>query len=382
MRSRRRIVAVVAAIVALAVAAGFVASRSTAFRALWTYTLDRVRSTPEPIRQGAFEVLFDDPSYLWSTPDGTVYVTSRRSHTVYALSGDRIERVAGNGRRGFSGDGRAAVRARLDSPDGVVGDADGNLYIADSANHRVRRIAPDGTIETIAGTGWRGFSGDGGPASTARLDRPKDPALGPDGSLYFIDWGNRRIRRIAPDGTIETVAGTGEAGGEGDGGPALEARLDEPYGIDVDADGVLYIADSKNHRVRRVGPDGVIDTFAGTGELGRGGDGGPAIEATFDSPQEVLVTASGAIYVNDEHNHRIRRIAPDGRIEHVAGNGEADWCGDGGAAVDACLNDPEGLALDGAGNLYITDGDSHRIRRVSPDGTIETVAGSGPIGKR
>jgi len=346
----------------------------TAGRVDLTYVLDAVRleraAPPAPLA-----ARFNDPSGLYVDPRGRVYFSIRRQHRIWAFDGGQLQRVAGTGRMGFSGEGRQAARARLKFPEGLAGDAAGNLYVADSENHRVRVIAPDGRIRTFAGTGLAGFSGDGGPAGRAQLFRPMDLACSADGALWIADWGNHRVRRVGPEGLITTVAGSGEPGYAGDGGPATAARLDQAYGIAVGPGGVLYIADSANHRVRRVGPEGIISTVAGTGETGYAGDGGPALGARFDSPQDLIALADGGLIVNDEHNHRLRQITPDGTVSLLAGNGRPDWCGDGGPAISACFNDPESIALGPDGALWITDGDNHRLRRIDPDGTLRTLAG-------
>jgi sugar lactone lactonase YvrE len=323
-----------------------------------------------------------DPSGLFIDRAGVIFVAERRNHVIRRIEGNRVTRLAGTGRSGFTGDGCCAAFVRLRFPEGLAADDAGNLFVADSGNHRVRRISPNGTIETVAGIGRPGYSGDGGPATEATIATPSAVALGPAGDIFIADYGNHRIRRIASDGTIETVAGNGESGFSGDGGLARLASLNGPYGIFVDGDGVLYIADSGNNRVRRVLSDGTIATIAGTGESGFGGDGGPATAGLLDSPQAVTTTPAGEVIINDEHNHRIRKILPAGMIVTIAGNGEPRLCGDGGPASEACLNDPEHIYLDDAGNLFLTDGDNYRLRRVSPDGIITTIAGSDPSGRR
>jgi len=328
------------------------------------------------------EAVFNDPSGLFVDREGTIYFSERRNHVIRKIEGERITRVAGTGRGGFSGDSLDATSVRLWFPEGLTGDNKGNLFVAESANNRVRRISRDGAIETVAGIGRAGFAGDGGLATQAAISLPYDVALGPDGEIFIADFGNNRVRRIAQDGTISTVAGDGQVGFSGDGGPAHLASLNGPYGIFVDGGGVLYIADSGNNRVRRVEPDGTIATIAGTGERGFGGDGGPATLALFDSPEALFVTRLGEILIGDEHNHRVRKILLTGTIETVVGTGDANLCGDGGLSRDACLNDPEDIYLDRTGNLFLTDGDNHRLRKVGPDMVIETIAGSGPIGPK
>ena len=291
-----------------------------------------------------------------------------------------IRTLAGTGVQGFSGDGGPAAEAQLDRPYGVAVDASGHVYVADRYNNRIRRIGPDGTISTFAGTGVSGYGGDGGPAVEAQLSSPRGLSVDASGHVYVADTVNHRIRRIGPDGTISTFAGTGVAGYGGDGGPAIEAQLDAPIGVAVDGSGIVYVADALNYRIRRIGPDGTISTFAGTGVSGDGGDGGPATGAQLDIPIGVAVDAEGNVYVADLDNHRIRRIGPNGTISTFAGTGESGYGGDGGAAVDARLADPWDVAVDAEGNVYVADGDNHRIRRIGRDGTISTFAGTGVRG--
>ena len=292
-----------------------------------------------------------------------------------------ITTVAGNGTKGFCGDGGPATQACLNLPSDLAVDAAGNLYIADDENNRVRRVAPDGTITTVAGNGTKGFCGDGGPATQACLWGPYALAVDAADNLYIADWGNHRVRRVAPDGTITTVAGNGTDDFCGDGGPATQACLSGPHGLAVDAAGNLYIAEWWNARVRRVAPDGTITTVAGNGSNGRFcGDGGPATQACLNRPGWLAVDAAGNLYFPDWGNARVRRVAPDGTITTVAGNGTKGFCGDGGPATQACLNAPYGVAVDAAGNLYIADACNARVRRVAPDGTITTVAGNGTKG--
>jgi sugar lactone lactonase YvrE len=296
-----------------------------------------------------------------------------------------ITTVAGTGARGAAGDGGPALQAQLAEPQAVAVGPDGSLFIADRLNHRVRRVAPDGTITTVAGGGQPAGDqlGDGGPAVQARLAEPKGLAVGPDGTLYIADTGNGRIRRVGPDGVITTLAGGGTppAGQVGDGGPATQARLDGPEGLALGRDGALYIADRNHHRVRRVGPDGVITTVAGTGARDFGGDGGPATLARLAEPEEVAVGPDGSLYIADRLNARIRRVGPDGVITTVAGRGTRGDEGDGGPAAQARLTGPRGLAIGPDGSLYLADSDpNHRVRRIAPDGTISRVAGAGKAG--
>ena len=291
-----------------------------------------------------------------------------------------ISTIAGTRQRRFSGDNGAATQARLHAPFGLATDNAGNLFIADYLNHRIRRVDPTGTISTIAGTGERGHSGDGGPAVAARLNFPDGLAVDSAGNLFIADSGNHSIRRVGPLGTITTIAGTGAWGFGGDNGPATQARLHAPSGLATDNTGNLFIADSGNDRIRRVDPSGTITTVAGTGETGFSGDGGPAVAARLNNPTGIAVDSASNLFIADSWNSRIRRVDPSGTITTVAGTGKVGFSGDGGPAVAARLGYPEGVALDGSGNLYVNDRLNQRIRRVDPSGTITTIAGTGKVG--
>jgi sugar lactone lactonase YvrE len=292
-------------------------------------------------------------------------------------TGPPIATSAGTGEPGSSGNQGPANSAELTHPYGVVVDASGTLYFSEFSGHRVRKVTRDGTISTYAGTGEAGHGGDDGPAASAHLNYPRGVAVDSTGALYIADAGNHRVRKVAADGTISTVAGTGRAGFSGDGAPATAAELDRPYGVAVDGAGCVYIADHNNHRIRRITPDGTISTFAGTGEPGSEGDGADAGSAQLKEPHAVVVDGTGALYIADAGNHRVRRVAPDGTISTVAGTGQEGFGGDGGAAEAAQLNCPAAVALDSAGCLYIGDQYNHRVRKVAADGTITTVAGTG-----
>ncbi len=291
-----------------------------------------------------------------------------------------ITTFAGNGFATSGGDGGQAAAATLNTPADLAVDTTGNVYIADAFNHRIRRVAPDGVITTLAGTGEAGADGDGGPATDARLRTPLGVALSADGVLYIADTYNHRIRAVTADGIISTIAGTGEAGFSGDGGPATDAQLAYPTGIAIAPDGAVYIADTRNHRVRKLAADGAITTVAGAGAPGFSGDGGPATLARLNSPRGVAVSADGTLYIVDRENRRIRMVADDGRITTVAGNGSSGFNGDRGDAVTASLRAPYGVAVDALGNVYIADSFNHRVRQVSPSGTIDTVAGGDLFG--
>ncbi|MFE9853176.1 RICIN domain-containing protein [Streptomyces sp. NPDC005576] len=288
----------------------------------------------------------------------------------------QIFTVAGTGTPGREGDGGPAVSAKLDRPLGVVVDAFGTVYFSDFGNHQIRKITTDGKIGTVAGDGKGTYRGDNGPAASAQLYHPRELTLDSAGNLYVADGHNHRIRKITPDGTITTVAGTNGNGFTGDGGPATSARLDLPCGVAVDSAGDLYIADHRNHRIRRVAADGKISTIAGHRGAGFTGDGGPAASAQLNGPQGVTVDSADNLYVVDTGNHRIRKITPDGKITTVAGMNGYGVKGDGGPATSAQLYYPIRVVLDSTGALYIADSSNHRIRKVAPDGTISTVVGA------
>ena len=294
-----------------------------------------------------------------------------------------ITTVAGDGTEDHGGDGGAATAAQLDSPWGMAVDGAGNLYIADRDNHRIRKVDAAGVISTVAGGGRRGnrgYSGDGGPAVAAQLYNPSDVALDGAGNLYIADSFNNRIRKVDAAGVISTVAGDGTWGYGGDGGAAVAAQLAGPSAVAVDGAGNLYIADTDNNRIRKVDAAGVISTVAGTGRSGYSGDGGAAVAAQLQDPGAVALDGAGNLYFSDQSNQRIRKVDAAGVISTVAGDGTQGFGGDGGAATAAQLYWPSGVALDGAGNLYIGDGNNQRIRKVDAAGVISTVAGTGTAG--
>jgi sugar lactone lactonase YvrE len=265
-------------------------------------------------------------------------------------------------------------------PVAVTQDLEGNLWVIDHSNNRILRVEKDNRVYLVAGNGSSKASGDGGPAQKAGIF-PLSLALGPDGSLYVADHENHRIRKIFSDGTIETLAGTGQAGFAGDGGLAWKAQLNDPTGVAADQANNVYIADHGNHRIRVVRPNGTIETLAGNGQEGFAGDGSPAREARLSSPWSVAVDCKGGLLIADIGNNRIRVIHADGKIQTVAGDGKSEFKGDGGPAVAASINSSVAVAPDcRTQSLYIADTGSDRIRRVNKEGIIQTVAGTGTFG--
>jgi len=290
--------------------------------------------------------------------------------------------AAGTGTGGYNGDGQPATAAQLNGPYDVTVDAAGNIYIAEWYSSRVRKIdAATGTIATIAGTGGHFFDGDGGPATAANLDSPEGVAVDTAGNVYIADSLNNRVRMVTPSGTITTIAGSGLPGYDGD-GPATQHELNGPAGIVLDGSGNLYISDKSSHRIRKLNlASGQLTTIAGTGIGTYGGDGGPATAAALYNPSHLAMDKAGNLYVADTYNHRIRKITPGGIITTVAGTGVAGFSGDGGPAGAAQLNNPTSVAIDAAGNMYISDAFNKRIRQVSSStGTIRTIAGDAAAG--
>ena len=290
---------------------------------------------------------------------------------------DTISTVAGDGSGAFGGDNGPATQASLKNPEGVAATSDGGFLIADKDNHRIRRVAPDGTITTVAGTGSAGFNGDARPATTAALNKPEGVAALNDGGFLIADTGNCRIRRVSPLGTVSTVAGTGGCNYSGDGGLAILAQVKDPRAAVPTPDGGFLIADTANHVIRRVTPLGTISTVAGTGAGGYDGDGGPATEARLDAPDDVAQTADGGLLIADYAKDVIRRVSPVGTISTVAfqGSGGSDD-EDNDEENPATLDEPADVELLPDGGFLIAAHAGHRVLRVRPDGVIVSFAGT------
>ncbi|MBS12768.1 MAG: hypothetical protein CME19_14330 [Gemmatimonadetes bacterium] len=280
--------------------------------------------------------------------------------------------IAGIGKGGFSGDGLPAVVAQLKVPSDVFVTPDGSVYIADTGNDRIRRIDPEGKIQTIAGNGQRIFSNDGGLATESGLMAPSAVAVDGRGNVYFSEWTGHRVRKIGTDGRLTTLAGNGESGYVGENLTATETSLWSPSKIFLDGKGNLYIAEWGANRIRVVNSEARISTVAGNGDKGFSGDGGPATDASMDRPNGLFVTTDGEIYLSDLGSNRVRKVDSDGIIQTVAGDGEAKFLGDGGPATEASLDTPAGLFIDRAGSLYICDGRNKKVRKVDAEGVIHT----------
>ena len=286
-----------------------------------------------------------------------------------------ITTIAGNGTATFAGDGGAATNASLYSPASIALDANGNLFIADANNNVIREVDLNGDISTVVGTNSYGFSGDGGPATEALLSYPTDVAFDSHGNLFISDNGNQRVRKVATTGIISTYAGTNTYGFFGDGGQATNAALWNPGGLTFDSAGNLYVADSSNSRIRKIGANGIITTVVGTNAGGFFGDGLKATNAALYNPLGIEFDSKGNLYIADAYNDRVRKVGTTDLISTFAGNGSPYFSGDGGPASASGISQVTSLALDSRGNLFLADLDNSRIRRIGTNGIITTYAG-------
>ncbi len=302
-----------------------------------------------------------------------------------ASQGWTISTFAGTGVAGSTGDGGPATSARINDPYGVVRGPDGALWFCEHNGHRIRRIAPDGTITTVVGTGERGYTGDGGPASAATLDLPHEIRFDQAGHLFIADTGNNAVRRVdTKTGIITTIAGGRSLRGySGDGGPAAMAALRGPHSIQFGAAGKLFICDVGNHAIRIVDPGtGLITTFAGTGRPGPTPDGSPIVGTPLNNPRSLDVDRDGNVWlVTREGNQVLKFDLKAGVIRHIGGTGTAGFTGNGGPAKLATLSGPKGIALDAAGNAWLADTESHTVRMIdAASSNLELIAGTGAKG--
>ncbi len=302
---------------------------------------------------------------------GNLFITDRGDHRIRKVNNAGIiTTVAGNGTPGFSGDGGPATNAELNNPNGVAIDNWGTMYIADGPNNRIRKVDTFGVITTIVGTGVTGYGGDGSAATNAKLSDPYSVAVDNVGNIYIADSYNNCIRKVNPAGIISTIVGTGVSGFSGDGGAATAAMLDWPTCVVLDNSGNIFISDASNNRIRKIDAFGIISTVAGSGPVGFsaggfGGDTGPATAAIFNLPLDIAIDGCGDLFISDCVNNRVRKVDGTGLINTIAGNGTAGFMGDGSAATMAELDKPVGIALDKNSNLVIADNSSNHIRMVS-----------------
>ena len=297
--------------------------------------------------------------------DGNLYIADQGNNRIRKVDASGVMTTfAGGGSAGGPdyGDGAPATDASLSSPAGIALDGSGNVYIADAGNYRIRMVDASGTITTVAGGG--DVLGDGGPATEALVYSSPGVYVDATGSIYIADRWHHRVRKVDASGTISTVAGNGSDGYSGDGGPATEASLSGPLGVVADESGNVYLADYNNTRVRKVDASGVITTVAGNGEYGFSGDGGPATEANFSRPAAVFLDSSGNLYVVDHDNNRIRKVDASGIVTTIAGDGNVGFSGDGGPPTSASLRGPAGIFVGNSGDLYIADTGNNRIRKI------------------
>ncbi len=320
---------------------------------------------------------------LWQRPQSLLLITgllligTSAVHSQTLAQRAALARIRSGSSQAVPANGAEATAISLDSPNGLVFDSAGNLYIADTDDDIILEVSVAGQVSTIAGNGVEGFAGDGGSATSAQLDTPEGVAVDANGNIYIADTHNNRIREVS-GGTIATIAGTGVPGFSGDGGVAASAMLDMPVAVCVDAQGNIYIADTNNDRIREI-TGGVINTVAGNGLQSYSGDGGPATSAALDSPTGVAVDSALNIYIGDTHNQRVRMVtATSGSITTIAGTGIKGFTADG-SSLSAALASPSGLWVDASGTVYVADADNNRIRTIS-GGTVVTIAGNGAQG--
>ncbi|WP_397385046.1 hypothetical protein [Prosthecobacter sp.] len=295
-----------------------------------------------------------------------------------------VTTFAGTGTKGFSGDGGPSAKAELNNVFGVARGPDGFLYICDMDNARVRRVGPDGAIETYAGNGVRGRKGDGGPADKASLNMPYELAWDKAGNLFIVELANNAVRRVdAKTRIITTIAGTGKPGFSGDGGPATQAQFNAPHSLAFDPAGDLYVCDILNHRVRKIDmKTGIISTWSGTGEAKTAPDGAPISGSPLNGPRALAFGPDGKSYLALREGNALLLLDPTANtIKRVAGTGKSGFTGNGGPALQATLSGPKAVSLDATGNVYLADTESHSIRYLDvKKGTLEVLIGNGKKG--
>ena len=300
------------------------------------------------------------------------------------LQAATIQTIAGSGQRGYSGDGGPATSANLDNPFGVVRGPDGAIWFCEYGSHTVRRIAKDGTLTTVVGTGKMGYSGDGGPATAATMNQPHEIRFDRDGNLFIADMRNHAIRRWdAKTKVLTTFAGNGQPGYSGDGGPAAKAQFKQPHSIQFAPNGDLFVCDIGNHVVRRIDTEtGAIATFAGTGIAGPTPDGSPVKGTTLNGPRSLDFDRGGNLWLATREGNQVFKFdRKTGRIHHLAGTGKKGFTGNGGPALEATLSGPKGIAVAANGDVYLVDTESHSIRRITAaTGTLDLVVGTGVLG--
>lgn len=327
----------------------------------------------------ATSAILGNPAGVALDASGSLYIADSGTNRVRQVTAaGLIQTMAGTGTAGTGQDGVAAAKSNLWAPMGLAPGPAGNLFIADTANHRIRLVNLSGVISTFAGTGLTPYTGQtaGGPPATqadgwpplqVNLWAPRDVCVDRSGAVFIVDTNNNRVLRVAANGSVtHTAAGNGTAGDFGDGGSAPLAQLNQPGACAIDTAGNLYIADTLSHRIRKVTPSGIISTVAGTGIAGFSGDGGPATAAQLNAPSGIAAEDDGNLFIADTNNQRIRQVTPDGTIQTIAGLGTPGFSGDGGDALNAQLSAPAGLLLDGAGDVYVADAGNHRVRRLVP----------------
>ena len=295
-----------------------------------------------------------------------------------------IHTFAGNGKQGFSGDGGPAINAQLDNPFGVTRGPDGCIWFCEYSGQRIRRISQDGKIETVAGNGMKGYDGDGGPALNASFNLPHELRFDKAGNLYVVDMKNHAIRKVdAKTGVISTFAGSGKSGYSGDGGPAIEALFNQPHSIQFGPDGQLYVCDIGNHVIRRIDmASNTISTFAGTGKPGATNDGSQIKGTPLNGPRSIDFDRQGNLWLATREGNQVFKMdLSAGRIHHMAGTGKSGFQGNGGPATEASLKGPKGIAIDNENNVWLADTESHSVRMINAKtGNLELVAGTGNQG--